>query len=497
MRITSISITNLAAFTDFSVNLPAVGLLEGAHGVGKSSLERILCYAFGLRPLAEKGQKAIMHDPTILHGSAESGSAVLTFDEGPLESLRVRVSADKTERTIKVRGKKAWELAGQQVYDITNALSYNPLQFRDLAPKERLEAFLKVVPVEISTEEILSAVGNVIPVQIDRPTLDYINEVFDDIYKQRTACNTAADTQSKHAAQLEQAVGPVAPTGNWDEELKRLRGDKETLDVSERQEIARIGRELATAKDECSTKHRGRHAKIDQEINLKIGEFKTQIRAFEMLISDMESKRSAEKAEDERAEAEWVLVLRNNANAEVTELRTANAPLHSKLTTDIATAEERARKAAQDEGTRAAAVSARAEADVYAGKSKAMTEALDRLKDLKAAVAGRMAIKGYEIAAPRPGLPVDLCRMEDGALISFSNWNDASKDELCLKLAVMYRGTCGLVMIDSMANWSPARREQILNTCRKYAKEHGMQWLLGIATDSGELRVTDVTEVGK
>lgn len=492
MKLSKISITNLAGLKSFEATLPSVCILEGKHGAGKSSLQKCMMYAFGLRPLAEKGQKSIMHDPTMLHAASEKGECILSFEDGDLESLRVRVTADKTERTIKVRGKKSWELAGQQIYDITNALSYNPLQFRDLNPKERLEAFLKVVPVEISAEEINAAVGGVVPVSGD-PSLESINAIFDDIFKARTSENSAVDTQTKYAAQLEAALGPVAPGENWDSEVARLRSDKATLDASEQAEIQRIGRELAGKRETASVDRQQADSLVDESCLASIEERQKQIAVLQEQIAGINLTRAASKGNNAQATAKIIDDLRAAANTEVSEIRTANAPLHAKLTADIATAEERARKSAQDEGTRKAAEQARAEAQEHATQSKAMTEALDRLKALKAEVAGRMSIRGYTIASPREGQPVDLCREEDGALVPFSNWNDASKDELCLKLAVMYRGACGLVMIDSMANWSPARREQILSSCRKYASQHGMQWLLGIATDEGELRITDVS----
>lgn len=492
MRITSIEITNLAAFKEFKVSLPAVGIIEGHHGVGKSSLERCIMYAFGLRPLAEKGQKSIMHDPTILHGSAESGSAVITFDEGALESLRVRVTADKTERTVKVRGKKAYEQAGQQIYDITNALAYNPLQFRDLAPKERLEAFLKVVPVEISKDEIAEAVGGVMPLSGEPPSLETVNALYDDIYKSRTASNTAADTQAKHASQLEQAVGPAAPDGDWDSELKKLRADKEALDKSEQQEIARIGRDLTAKKDMAATLRRKCDEKIDHVTDIQISQLEDQIRVIRDNIAGLNLNRSERKSFVAAEESKATESLRSDANSEVSEIRTNNAPLHQKLTADIATAEERARKSAQDEGTRAAAVIARAEANAHVSLAAQMTAALDRLKALKAAVAGRMSIKGVTVASPRDGAPVDICREENGALVPFSGWNSADQDQFCMRIAMLYRGACGLVMVDNVGNWNTQRREAILASCRKYAGS-GMQFLLGSATD-GELRITDVTE---
>lgn len=124
-----------------------------------------------------------------------------------------------------------------------------------------------------------------------------------------------------------------------------------------------------------------------------------------------------------------------------------------------------------------------------------MTEALDRLKELKASVAGRMAIKGVTVAAPREGASVDICREEGGALVPFPSWNSADQDQFCMRIAMLYRGPCGLVMIDNVGNWNEERKAAILASCRKYAGA-GMQFLLGSAS-GGELRITDVTEAGK
>ena len=491
MRITNISITNLAAFTEFSVSLPAVGLIEGKHGAGKSSLERCIMYIFGLRPLAEKGQKSIMHDPTILHGNAEKGECVISFDDGALESLRVRVTADRTERTVKVRGKKSWELAGQQIYDITNALSYDPLQFRELNPKERLEAFLKVVPIQIDKQEIIDAIGGVIPFD-GTPSLEDINAIHDDIYAERRNLNVQSDTQAKHAAQLAAALGPADPDEGWEAKLKALREDKTTLERSEHQEIARIGRELASKKDGFAAVRRTLDADTDRSVAGEIEVIDREIRELEARKANIRERAAVTRSEHAEIETANNETARTQANAEVAEIRSHNAPKHSQLTADIATAEERARKSAMDQGTRLAAESARAEATGFADRAAKMTEALDRLKALKAAVASRMVIKGVQIASPREGLPVDICREESGALVPFSRWNDADADAFCLRLAVLYRGACGLVMVDNTGNWSPARRAQIIERCKALAKSDNMQFLLGQATDDGALTVKGV-----
>lgn len=492
MRLTSITITDLAGFHgEVSFKLPAVSLIEGPHGAGKSSLERILMYLLGRRPLAQKGSRSVQHDPGMLHTGAESGSAVITFDE-EIDFLRVVVKPDATRRDVKMRGAKKWEDASGMIDDITNALAYNPMAFRDLNEKERLEAFLRVVPVEITPSEVADAVGGVIPVS-GPPTLELINSTYDDIFRARTVENQNADRLTKHAVELEVTLGP-AVEGDWAAEGNRLRDALAILNGSEADEIKRIGREFQAKKDVNTEVRRAAEKDIDTATQGKVDALQDQIRELERQQMVLRAEVSAKKTDTATVENEANEVARAVGNAEAKEIRDANAPLRDSITTQIATADERSRGALVNETTRKNAEVARAGADAHKASSKAMSGALERLSSLKASVAGRMKIPAVTIASPRAGMPVDLCREENGALVPFSIWNDADADQFCLKLAILYRGPCGLVIVDNMRNWSGKRKAAIINTCRKYAKAEKMQFLLGQATDDGALKITDITE---
>lgn len=492
MRIDSIQITNLAAFKNFKTALGAVNIIEGKHGAGKSSLERVLMYALGRRPLAEKGSRSVQHDPAMLHGGADKGEAVITFDaESPVEYLRVLVKPDATRREVKTRGSKRWEDAGPVIDDITSALAYDPMQFKDLSEKERLEAFLRVVPVEITVAELSDAVGGHVPVDNNKIGLDSINAAYDTIYALRTKENTASDTQSKHADQLDAALPPTVEGNDWNAEVSRLRGEKSVLEASEGEEIKRIGLELQRKKDVSAVARGATTSVIEKTLFAALDEIDTKIRELEIQKSVVKSEAATAKAQALEVEVAAVDAGRTVANAEAKEIRDGNAPLHAKLLTAIATADERSRGAAQAEGTRKAAKVAREEAEARKVKSKSMTEALERLTALKSAVGSKMKVKGVTIASPREGMPVDLCREENGALVPFSVWNDADKDQFCLRIAVLYRGPFGLVCVDNMGNWAPARRDLIISVCKKYAVEQKMQFLLGLATDNDDLKVVE------
>ena len=485
MRLTSVTITNLAAFADYTTPLPQVAIIEGPHGAGKSSLENVIKYALGRRALATNS-RGVEHDPSILHGNAEKGEAVLTFDDEALESLRVVVKKDSTERQTKTKGAKAWKAAGSLLDEITSALAYDPMQFKDLDPKSRLEAFLRVVPVSVTAAEIRQAVGSsyIYDATACAPGLDVINALYDDIFAARRTENVAADTQAKHATALEAALPPAAPGDDWEAEATRLASDLSVLEQSERDELARIGRELQGEKDMNAAERERQIIAINAELDSRVALLQQEIADLKTVAEKSKSVLLQDAAAADEA-------ARVRANLDGKEIQAANAPQKEKLKTDIATAQERVRATVQAEGTRLAAGKAREEAATRKASADSMTAALDRLKNLKSEVAGRMSIKGVTIASPREGLPVDICREENGALVGFESWNSADQDTFCLRMAVLHRGACGLVCIDNMGNWTVDRQKAVIEQCKKYAVSDGMQFIIGRATEGGELRVVE------
>jgi hypothetical protein len=286
MRVTTINIVNMAGFEQFSTALSGVSVIEGPHGAGKSSIERVVMYMLGRRPLAEPGSKSVQHDPKMLRSGAESGEAIVTFSEdSDVELLRCRIwddgTARGTDRKIKMRGKRSWDDAGRFIDDVTNALAYDPMKFKELTEKERLEAFLRVVPVDISQAEVIEAVGGAIAVRLsDKPRLEDINSIYEDIYKARKEENQQADTKTKYADQLVQALPPPAPGEEWGAEVKRLQVEKSTLEGSEREEMTRIDRELAAKVATNSVARESAEDNCRAEAEIKIAGIQTQIDAL-------------------------------------------------------------------------------------------------------------------------------------------------------------------------------------------------------------------------
>ena len=452
MRLKSIRIENLAAFPSLSAMLPAVSLLQGANGVGKTSLKAVICYAFGRRA---EGSRSVEHDPRMLHGNAEKGEATITFDDD--SQLRVLVTRDSTTRMTKPKDGKRWSKTGAEIDALANALSYDPIQFKTFDEKRRVETLLKVMPATVTAEEIQAAVGDVAVGVPHAPGLEAINAYYDDIYALRRTENVAADTQLKHAKELEAAIPDSPDSESWATVAARLEGERRLLNDSGRAFIAAAEKAMNAVKDESGARHQER-----VEASLRL----------------MNQEVDAARVE---------------CAAAISAKRDELGPEISRLTAEIATANERSQQQARSQGALEAAKKARAEAENRQMESRKMTEALDRLNELKASVAARLPIKGIVIAAAKPGLPVDICREENGALIPFSAWNDTSKLLFCLRVALLSHGQCGLVCVDSIDAIDPETREKFIGTCRKYAEQSKMQFLLGEVT-GGPLRITELTD---
>lgn len=507
MRLHSIAITNLAAFPAFTATFPAVAIIQGRNGLGKSSLQSVIRYAFGRRT---DGSRAVEHDPVMLHGNADKGEAIITFDDGSL--LRVLVTRKDTTRQTKPKEGNKWSRSTSEIDALANALSYDPVQFKDFDAKRRVETILRIMPAQVTSEEISAAVGDVAIAFPHDPGLAAINAYHEDIYAMRREENVAADRLTKHAEELEAALGVNGDDRDWETQAKGLRDSHAAITVKEVEHKATVRKTFDAYVAEQKDAHQKAVAASLETMNKAIEKLKAQHGL--VVMKSMEEMNA--KVEDAR----------KLANQSVTDKRTELAPELDRLTAEIATAEERARAQAQAEGTREAAKKARTEATARKAASARMTDALDRLKALKETVAARLPIKGITIAAPMDGQPVDICREEgpggckcghaveshaspensdntactlcdckefarQKALIPFSRWNETSKLLFCLRIAVLTHGQCGLVCIDSIDAVDPETRKGLVKTMEKYAKAENMQFLLGEAT-GGELRVAEL-----
>ena len=474
MRATHLKIDNLRAFESFEADLPAITILSGDHGTGKSSIEEILKYTLGRRPLADKGSRGVEHDPGMLRMGAERGEAVIRFDESSaVELLRVVVTHDSTRRETKTRGSKKWVAAASEIDSFAEAISYDPMTLKKMTAKERVAALLKVMPIEVTEAEIKAAVAGTEMENLPwpNPSLEAINAAYAIIEIQRRDINRDAKSLTAHADELESALPPDAVEGqNWSQVADGIDKRISALRKKENDTIQRLTNEVANTKRAASDNKIAKHNAIDIDINAK--------------ISVLERERESRKQAATQAETEAVDIARDAANKEVSAIRAEVGPEIQRLTAEAASARTQSEAQQRTAGARDAAAKARTSVAEKEIQSEQMTAALTRLAALKTEVAGRMKIPGLTIESPGPGFEVDACRKQDGKLVPFSLFNDSDQDLICLRVAVFARGSYGLVCVDDISGYTEARREKVIAAAREYSSKNGMQFVFGEAVPS-------------
>lgn len=459
MRLKSIAIMNMAGFESFQTELPAIALIQGANQRGKTSFLDCLRYVFG------RG-----HDNDMIHGQADAGEILITLDSGAQVKAKAVRKTNETTRSYKAPGATRFLVGRAEIDAMASAVSYDPLAFMRLDPKAQVETLLRVMPMEVSGEELCEAVGDVVGAALGMQVEGFarIDASYDHIYKLRHEVNLAADVQAKHALALEAALPPPAPEGeDWETREKLLRAELAQVETVEREQIAEIGKTFARVKETTAKVKLDYFATVDAEINAGIAE--------------LERVRASRKEQAETEAAQTIEEARTQANSAVSAAREQCKPQRDRATTELATAVERARAQQQATGTRKAADTARQEAAALKSKSDSMTAALDRLKALKETVAARLPIKGISI---------DGDGIKDTKQVPFGRWNTEKQMRFCLKIAVLAHGEAGFITLDGAERFDSAHRKALYTAAKKYAEEDGLQFVIATVTD-GPLQITE------
>lgn len=465
--ITHISITTLAGIARLDLPLPAVALITGGNGRGKTS------FLAALRLLADRG-----HDASLIHGSAEWGEVIATTDTG--HQLRAYVTHNETTRGWKSPGGKRWVTNRQYVDSLARAIAYDPVKFLELPPREQAEQLLKLAPIEVSAEEIQAAVGEAedeamgAAITPGMSGLDVINATHGAIYTARRDIGRDADIQQKHATALEATLPKAAPAGDWTAEVTRLRGALAAAEQTERDGVAEVRRVFDAAKSTAEKNRITADAEIDRDIEAKIAALRTE-----------QSQRKSIAAQAETAALD---AARAVANTEAARVRGESKPVVDALKNDLATAEERARVEEQAVGTRKAMDAARTEATGLTARVNVCTAALERLAALKAAVAGRLRIPGVRVEG---GL---IVREEAGGLVPLDRWNTADQITLGLRIGMLIGA--GVVIFDNAERFDKPHREALMKAAQRYSESgQPVQFIIASVDpwnqEPGDLRVED------
>lgn len=459
-----IQITNMGAFPAFdSGDLPGVVLVDGDNGIGKTSL--LDC----IKWLGGSG-----HDPDMIHGGAEFGEVVITLDDGsdredPTQ-LRVRTDREGTLRYWRPKGGRRWIKGRDEIDRVYRAIAYDPISFMQLKPKEQVEKYAELSPVDVTAEQLAAAIGEAkaeaaaakLPERANK--IEGINAIRKAIYDARTPLNTGADSQEKHAEELAATLPPAAPDGkDWAAEADRLGAEKIQAEEYERQQILAIEQEFTAYEKANDSAALEQFKAIDADIARRIEELKREGASRKQKVAD-DSK--------ETVEAERIA-----ANLKAEGIRNANRPQATKLAEDLGVAKERARADQEAKGTRRAIEAATQSAKQKRDHAAKLTAAIERLDNLKKELAAQLAIPGVSFEDGR------IVREQNGAMVPLSRWNTADQMTFCLRIGMMLGG--GFVCVDHIEAYTEANQQALIETARRYAEQDGVQFILARVNPKG------------
>jgi hypothetical protein len=471
MKITSLTLRNIACFEDVTFTLGSIVLIQGQNASGKTALVSSLKFLFG------KG-----HDPDFLRAGTTDGEIIAMFDDGT--QVRAALTKEQTVRMYKPAGGKKWNRSREFIETVSNALSYDPVAFLQKPEKEQVSDILRLMPIEVDPAEVAEALKPIeaMPDIVNgldlagRSPLDVINTIRGAVYEARTGVHIAADTHEKHAGELEESMKAMSADGrDWAKEVQNLNVELSGINGAEQRLKDKLTAEVRSFVSDQEAKRDKLMLLEESRVNGEIAKMRQALAEYKA-----ECLASCNKGIDEAKAI---------ARQQLDTFAAQQVDDRNRLTTALAQAEQSYAISLKLQSTRDSIVEAKKQAGVKRTEWKAMSACLENIDKLKAEVAGRLPL-GIDISDGR------ICRAEAGGLVPLSKWNDASRLTLALKIATLCHGQAGFVCIDSSSfdHFDPERKRACFAALRKYVQVENMQFIVATVSD-GPLKVEEVLEV--
>jgi exonuclease SbcC len=382
------------------------------------------------------------HDATLLREGADEGEVILMLSDG--KTIRKRITPERSN--LSVKSAEGHTMSAPQTL-VNSLIDANPVDLLTADPKDRADYLLESLPMAVPEEDLAAAVEPVTyDVEIDASghALEAIGRVYDDLYDERHQINRVVSEKRDTISQLEESLPFEADTENVGEVSDQI----EAL-VDENDELEA---ERSEALEQIREQEQEQLSSLRNEMQRKIQEIKDEY---------------SEKADDVKEKAEERKEsVRNDYDEQITETKET-----------LATLREREKNAQQHANTRRMIEQHKAEADKHEADSKAITEALSRLDDLKRDVISNLPI-GNEVTINADGEIED----EDG--VPFERLNTAKQIEIATSVATQRVEDCGLVCIDGMERLD----EETMTAFREWAEETDLQ-LIVTRVGEGDLSI--------
>lgn len=428
MKVSHIKISNILGIEALEFSPGGITEISGSNGAGKTSVLE------AIRSTLRGGS-----DATLLRQGATSGEVVLVLDDGT--SIRKRVT-EKGATVDVTRGDAVLKKPASVIAQLSDALSVNPIEFLRAPEKQRVEALLQCMPVEVDEGRINQITGTLLRNTITGTGLDALEAARKQIYDNRTGVNRSLKDKEATINQL-RATLPAEPLPEPPSDAQ-LQEQQQAIDATRDAEVARIQGKLGDIREQAQGRIEALHQQIDalrQEITREEREMQETAHRAASAIQDTQN-----------------------------EHQLASADIKRELAQIAADSQQRARYAQTAETIEGLA----ADLGALKAESEACTGALDGLESYKAELMAALPISGLEI---REGQV-----FREG--IAFDRLNTAQQVDIAIEIAKLRAGELGLICVDGLELLDHAAYEAF----RERAEASGLQLVVSRVSD-GPLEV--------
>lgn len=392
--------------------------ISGDNGTGKSSIIE------AIRGTLSGGNLA-----KLIRNGEDHGEVVLILNDGT--SVTAAIGESKTDRKIKKPDGYSGGSAKEWLTKNVNMSSFNPVEFVEAKPKDRLEQVLAASELELEFGDLAKAaypmkLGSLFNFKSDGDRvpdpLGAIEIVDKRIRETRTEVNRSIRDKQSHIAELEQSLPAAAPTA----------GDSP----------AQIRKQLDAIKQE---EHNCRVTYLKAKQESSLAATNKAAEAARVVREEMEAKLRQIEAEKNAA----IAAASETERAALAKLAAENQPRIDELNAAIGRAEQAQKAVEATQRTRDAIQRARAAVAEQETESEAYSAAIDKLAKLKIRVMEKL---------PVPGLAVVGGELYYGQ-IRVETLNTAKLIDLAIRIAEVTAGPLKFIMMDGFERLRRKMRE--------------------------------------
>lgn len=437
MQISRIKISNILGVEELDFSPAGFTEIAGPNGSGKTSVLE-----------AVKAALQGGHDATLLRKGADKGEVVLVLDDGTEIKRRV---GEKASTTDVVRGGKKIARSGETLKALTDMLSVNPVDFLTARKQDRVRVLLEAMPLEADAEKLTEIVGFDVKPAPGVHAIQQIQQVYTQVYDERTGTNRAVREKEGTIKQLRDAIPPAPPGLDGDEAALDARLHE--IDAAKTAELERISNKLDGIRKSTQANIEQIKADAQARIDAIRAEMQQKIDAEQGALADIESRAGTQREKSlQKFAAE-----REPVAAQLATIRT-NRDLAARRAQTLDTIE-----------------TLETELETLSEDAERQTAALAALDQYKSDLLASLPIPGLEV---RDG---EVFRDD----VPFDRLNTAQQVDVAVEIAKLRAGDLGVICVDGLELLD----SKALQAFRARALDSGLQLFITRVADGDELSI--------